>query len=51
MEITIYRSDYRDHADDGESLFIGVLESLNIDPSKWDDIDEVTLDVDSFKIN
>jgi len=48
--ISLYGSDFRNNADNGESLFNLVLEKLEIDPSKWDDITSITFDVDETKV-
>lgn len=52
MELTIYRSDFRQHLDNpDESMFEGILDQLRIDRSKWDKIEEVTVRVDSFELD
>jgi len=48
--ITLYRSDYREHSDDGSSLFETVLSSLNIPKEKWDSIDEIDIEIESFQV-
>ena len=48
--ITLYRRDFVNHSDNGESMFNDVLSSLKISADDWDDIDEIDIFVDSFKI-
>ena len=44
MNLTIYRSDFRDSMDEPhESLFEGILTDLKIPEENWDSIDEVTI--------
>ena len=49
--ITIYRRDFKNHADDGESLFDIVLEQLSIPKDKWENIEEVDLTVSDFDVS
>ena len=49
--ITLYRRDFRPHADDGESMFNDVLRDLGLDKvpgTTIEDIEEIELTVDSF---
>ena len=50
MKVTIPRSDFRDVQDGPEitSLFRCLLQELKIPMDKWDDIDEVELEVIDF---
>ena len=44
--LTLYRSDFRDHEDDKESMFLSVLSELGIEEGENDYVDSITLKID-----
>lgn len=51
MKITLYARDFQDVMDgSGDSHFDGVLGQLKIPREQWEEIEEITLTVDSFEV-
>lgn len=51
QKLNLFRSDFGKHEDrPDESLFESVLAQLGIPKEKWDDIDEVAIEVFHFKV-
>ena len=47
--ITLYRSDFKKSAE--ANFFDDLLQQLNVNPSEWDDINEVELNIEFFTTN